>query len=366
MPKRILVSNFGACFKGMLLRSIEIAERYNGEIVGNADEEITHLCAIEQGNKGGLTFLANPKYLPYLYQTEASAVIISKDFIPERKILATLIKVENPYAVFTDILVRYADKRINRKGIEPGAIIAETAQVSPEAYIGANAYIGENVVIHDGVQIYPNVYIGANTTIAQNTVVYPNVTIYDYCKIGANCILHAGAVIGADGFGFAPQSNGEYVKIPQVGNVILEDFVEIGANTCIDRATLGSTIIKKGVKIDNLVQIAHNCVIDSHTVIAAQTGISGSTKIGKYCMIGGQVGIVGHIQIADKTQIGAQSGISKTIKNVGEQLRGSPAQNLKNQLKSEALFQMLPELFQRIKELEQQLQAIQNQNHKDS
>jgi UDP-3-O-[3-hydroxymyristoyl] glucosamine N-acyltransferase len=342
----------------MLLKSIEIAEMYNGEVYGDGNITVQTLCTIEDGKENGLAFLANPKYLPYLYKTQAAAVLVSKDFLPDKPLHTTLIKVDNPYTVFTDILNRYFNKKIELKGISSKACIDETAQIGEDVYIDNNVRIGKGVIIHNKVKIFANSFIGDYSVIGENTVIHANVSIYDQTLIGKNCIIHSGTVIGADGFGFAPQKDGTFTKIPQIGNVIIHDNVEIGANTCIDRATLGSTIIGSGVKIDNLVQIAHNCVIGENTVIAAQSGISGSTKIGKNCMIGGQVGIVGHIQIADGTQIGAQSGVSKTIKNKGSILRGSPAQDIKAQLKLEALIRQLPELYEKIQELENQFSKL--------
>ncbi|GIV43009.1 MAG: UDP-3-O-acylglucosamine N-acyltransferase [Bacteroidia bacterium] len=344
----------------MLLKSIEIAEMYKGEIFGDSNVEIYSLCTIEDGKTNGLAFLANPKYIPYLYDTQASAVLISKDFVIEKPVSTTLIKVDNPYAVFTDILNRFFYKKIENKGISDKSEIDETAVIGENVFIDSFVRISKGVVIKDNVKIFANCFIGENCVIEEGTIIFANVSIYDHTKIGKNCIIHSGTTIGADGFGFAPQKDGTFMKIPQIGNVVIHDNVEIGANSCIDRATLGSTVIHSGVKIDNLVQIAHNCVIGENTVLAAQSGVSGSTKIGKNCMIGGQVGIVGHIVIADGTQIGAQSGVSKTVKNKGSILRGSPAQNIKTQLKQEALIRQLPELYQKIQELENQLKSLQN------
>ncbi len=343
-----------------MLKSIEIAEMYNGDIEGDKDVILNTLCTIEEGKKHGLAFLANPKYTPFLYETKASAVLINKDFVLEKPVQTVLIKVENPYFVFTDILNRYFSKKIDLVGISLKANIHETAQIGSNVFIDNFVTISKGVVIKDNAKIFANTYIGENSVIEENTIIYSNVSIYDHTKIGKNCILHSGCIIGADGFGFTPQKDGTFMKIPQIGNVIIHDNVEIGANSCIDRATLGSTIIKTGVKIDNLVQIAHNCIIGENTVIAAQVGVSGSTKIGKNCMIGGQVGIVGHIQIADGTQIGAQSGISKSVKNKGSVLRGSPAQDIKAQLKLEALIRQLPELYEKIQSIENQLKIHHN------
>ncbi len=344
----------------MLLKSIEIAEMYNGEVQGDHNLVIESLCTIEEGKINGLAFLANPKYTPFLYETQASAVLISKDFVLEKPVFTTLIKVENPYAVFTDILNRYFRKKIQLSGISKNAEVDDSAIIGNNVYIDSFVRISKGVIIKDNVKIFANCYIGENAVIDEGTVIFSNVNIYDHTLIGKNCIIHSGTTIGADGFGFAPQKDGTFIKIPQIGNVIIHDQVEIGANSCIDRATLGSTVIHSGVKIDNLVQIAHNCVIGENTVLAAQSGVSGSTKIGKNCMIGGQVGIVGHITIADGTQVGAQSGISKTVKNKGSVLRGSPAQDIKSQLKLEALVRQLPDLYVKIQELENQLKSLKN------
>lgn len=335
-----------------------IAEYLNGEIIGDPDVVVDSFSKIEEGKEGSLSFLANPKYTPYLYKTNASIVIVDKDYPNLDKIKPTLIKVANAYQAFASLLKLYdAVFSPEKKGIEEPAFIDETAKYGKDVYIGAFSYIGKNVEIGNNVKIYPQVYLGDNVKIGDNTIIRPGVKIYNDCVIGNNCTIHSGTIIGSDGFGFAPQESG-YEKVYQIGNVIIEDNVEIGANTTIDRATLGSTVIKKGVKLDNLIQVAHNVEIGEHTVIAAQTGISGSTKLGKYCMVGGQAGFVGHISIADEVKIAAQSGVEKTVKNPGEILQGSPAYNARQYQRSYVVFRKLPDLQKKIYELEKELQTL--------
>lgn len=302
----------------------QIADILNGSVEGNPEATVHNLSKIEEGEPGTLSFLANPKYNQYIYNTRATAVIVAQSFKPEKDISVNLIRVEDPYAAFAALLDAYDSFKSKKTGISKTASIHTTATIGKEVYIGDFVSIGENVVIENNVKIYPHVAIGDYTKIDKNTVINSGARIYDHTVIGKDCIIHAGAVIGSDGFGFAPQEENNYKKVAQIGNVILEDDVEIGANTTIDRATLGSTIIRKGVKLDNLIQVAHNVEIGEHTVIAAQTGISGSTKIGKNCMIGGQVGIVGHLKIGDNVRIAAQAGIGSNIKD-GETVMGSPA-----------------------------------------
>lgn len=345
----------------MRFKAHQIAQFLQGTVQGNPDVEVWQVCKIEEGVVGGLSFLANPKYIPFIYDTEASIVLVNQDFIAEKAISATLIRVPDAYSAFTTILELYQSQWLqSKKGIEQPSFIATGITLSEDVYIGAFSYIGNNVKIGNGVKIFPHSYIGDNTVIGENTVIYAGVKIYAHCVIGKNCVLHSGCVIGSDGFGFAPQNDGSYKKIPQIGNVCIEDNVEIGANTSIDRATLGSTYIREGVKLDNLIQIAHNVEIGKHTVIAAQTGISGSTKIGKYCMIGGQVGIVGHLKIADGTQIGAQSGISNDIDEPKTAWRGSPAQPYRKQLRTEVLWRKLPEMYQELQALKQEIKKLQS------
>lgn len=335
----------------------QIAQMLSARIQGNTDILISNIAKIQEAKTGDITFLANPKYEPYVYTTQASAVIVSKNFQAKHPIQATLLIVEDAYTAFSTLLQAYEKViHVPKRGIEQPCFIDAKASVGKEVYIGAFAYLAEGVQVGDFVQIYPNTYIGENVTIGENTVIYSGVKIYKNCKIGSNCIIHAGAVIGSDGFGFAPKSDGSYQTIPQLGNVVIEDNVSIGANTTIDRATLGSTIIKKGVKIDNLVQIAHNVVIGENTVIAAQTGIAGSTTVGANCMIGGQVGIAGHLKIADKVNIGAQSGIGGDILQENTTWQGSPAIDLKEYYKAYAIFKKLPEIYRKISTIERQLQ----------
>ncbi|MFZ7144931.1 MAG: UDP-3-O-(3-hydroxymyristoyl)glucosamine N-acyltransferase, partial [Bacteroidota bacterium] len=287
----------------------QIADLLKGKIEGKEDAKVSRLDKIEEGAEGGLTFLANPKYTPFIYNTKASVVIVDHTFVAEQPVTATLVRVENAYQSFVQLLEIYNQIQRDKKGIEQPSFISPSAKIGQDIYIGAFAYIGNNVKVGNNVKIYPQVYIGDNVTIGDNTTLFAGARVYSDCVIGKDCTIHSGTIIGADGFGFTPNSANQYNKVAQIGNVILEDHVDVGANTTIDRATLGSTIIHKGVKLDNLIQIAHNVEIGENTVIAAQTGVAGSTKIGKDCMIGGQVGIVGHITIADKVKIAAQSGI---------------------------------------------------------
>jgi UDP-3-O-[3-hydroxymyristoyl] glucosamine N-acyltransferase len=342
----------------MEFNAATIAGFLKGEIEGNPDIKVNTIAKIEEGQPGALSFLANPKYEHYIYTTHSSVVLVNKSFVPSAKIEATLIKVDNAYEAFASLL-RLVDKARPRKtGIHSSAIIEPTAKVGSDVYIGPFAYIGENVVIGDGCSVYPHVYIGDNSQLGKNCILNPGVKIYHECIFGDNCIIHAGSVIGSDGFGFAPQSENEFMKIPQLGNVILEDNVEIGANVTIDRATMGSTIIHKGVKLDNLIQIGHNVEIGENTVMAAQTGISGSTKVGKNCMFGGQVGLAGHIRIANGTKIGAQAGILGEIKEENTAIIGSPAIEIRNFMKSSILFKRLPELKIKIDTIEKEMESL--------
>ena len=338
-----------------------IAALIGATVEGDPETIVTSLGKIEEGKSGDLTFFANPKYEPWLYTTAASAVIIPKDFQPKHTISATLLRSADPYSAFTALLKQASAMLQNKQGIEQPSFIHPTAQVGEGVYIGAFAYIGAGAKVGKGAKIYPNAYIGDQCVVGDGSVMHPNSALYFGCQVGANCIVHAGAIIGSDGFGFAPQPDGSFDKIPQTGIVRLEDNVEVGANTTIDRATLGETVIRKGVKLDNLIQIAHNVEIGENTVIAAQTGISGSTKLGKNCMVGGQVGIVGHLRLADRTSVGAQSGLSKSVTEPGKAFRGSPAQDYKQQLRSEVLFRNLEEMAKRISELEKKLSTREDQ-----
>ncbi|MDI9358926.1 MAG: UDP-3-O-(3-hydroxymyristoyl)glucosamine N-acyltransferase [Phycisphaerales bacterium] len=337
-----------------------IAKLLDGHIaVGNKDIEVSSFAKIEEAGVGQITFLANAKYEPYLYSTKASIVIINNSFEPAEQVNATLIKVKDAYTAVAYLLSFYdTQKREQLTGVEEDTIIHKTAQLAPDVYVGGFTYIAKGVIIGEKSKIFPQVYIGENVVIGSNTCIMPGVKIYDNTIIGNHVIIHGGTVIGSDGFGFVPQSDGSYTKIPQIGNVVIEDYVEIGANVCIDRATMGSTIIKKGTKLDNLIQIAHNVEIGENTVIAAQAGISGSTKVGKNVRIAGQVGIVGHLSIADNTTIAAQSGITKSITEVNTTLMGAPASNHYEALRSQAALRQLPDLLKKIREMEKKIESL--------
>ncbi len=333
----------------------QIAQLVNGKVEGDPNVEVDYVSKIEEGKPGTISFLANPKYTQYIYDTRASIVIVNKDFKPEKPVNTTMIRVGDAYSAFATLLDYYNKIKYNKKGISDKASISQSATTGKDVYIGEFAVIGDNSKIGNNSKIYPQVYIGDNVTIGENTTLFPGVRVYPDTVIGHNCIIHAGVVIGSDGFGFAPQSESNYLKVAQIGNVILEDEVEVGSNTTIDRATLGSTIIRKGAKIDNLVQIAHNVEIGENTVIAAQTGISGSTKVGKNCMFGGQVGLIGHITIADEVKIAAQSGVGKSITQRGEIVQGSPAFDISSYRKSYVHFKNLHNLKTKVDEIEQKL-----------
>jgi UDP-3-O-[3-hydroxymyristoyl] glucosamine N-acyltransferase len=338
----------------------QIAGILEGEIVGNKNQTVSGLSKIEEGKNGTLSFLANQKYEDYIYTTDASIVIVNKTFTPQKdlKSTCTLIKVDDAYACFAKLLDVYNQAIQKEPKIEDGSFISEKATIGKNVYIAAFAYISDGVVIGDNTHIYPNTFIGNNSKIGNNCKINAGVNIYHDTIIGDNCTIHSNVVLGADGFGFAPNSEGNYNKVPQIGNVILEDHVEIGAGTCVDRATLGSTIIKKGVKLDNLVQIGHNVQVGENTVIAAQTGVAGSAKLGKNMMVGGQVGIVGHISLADGTLIGAQSGVPKTIRKEGTTLLGSPAYDANDYKKAYMGFRRLPQILDRLRAVEQELEEL--------
>lgn len=335
----------------------QIAGLLGGTIEGDAKITVTNLSKIEEGKHGTLSFLANPNYTNYIYTTDASIVVVNKTLILEKpvKSTCTLVRVEDAYGSFAKLLELYTQLKGEKKGIEQPSFIHPTAKVGKDCYIGAFAYVGENVVIGDNTKLYPQTYIGDNARVGNNTTLFSGVKVYHECVIGNNCTIHASTVIGSDGFGFAPRTENEYTKVPQIGNVIIEDNVEIGSNTSIDRATLGSTIIRRGVKLDNLIQIAHNAEIGENTVIAGQTGVAGSTKVGKNCMIGAQVGIIGHIKIADEVKIAGQSGIGATIEKTGEIVQGSPAFSIGDYKRSYVLFRSLPKLNDKIRELEKRV-----------
>ena len=345
----------------------QIAEIISGKIEGNAEITVSSFGKLEEATEGQLSFYANPKYEDFLYSTKASVIIINDGLQLEQPINATLIRVADAYSSFAALLTEYSKLvKANLKGIQEPVSISPTARVGEDVYIGPFSYLGENVVIGNNVKIYPQVFIGNNVTINDGSILYPGVKIHHDCIIGKNVAIHAGTVIGGDGFGFAPQADGSFKKVPQIGNVIIEDNVEIGANATIDRATIGSTIIKSGAKLDNLIQIAHNVEIGKNTVIAAQSGISGSTKLGQNVMIGGQVGIVGHIKIADGSKINAQSGVSKSIKTPNTAVTGSPAFDYNHALRSQILSRNLPEIEKRIKELEEKIKLLISANVKEA
>ncbi len=334
----------------MKFTATQIAAILEGQVDGDPQIEVSKLAKIEEGEEGSLTFLANPKYTNYIYTTKASITIVDKNFAPEEKITTTLIRVENAYKSFSKLLEYYNMVKLNKSGIEEPVYKSESAVFGENIYLGAFSYLGNNVSIGNDVKIFPGVYIGDNVKIGNNVIIFAGAKIYSETIIGNNCVIHSSVVIGADGFGFTPNENGEYNKVPQTGNVIIEDYVDIGAATTIDRATLGSTIIRKGVKLDNQIQIAHNVEIGENTVIAAQSGIAGSTKIGKNCMIGGQVGIAGHLNIGNGVRIQAQSGIGRNVKDM-ETLQGSPALNYGYYNKIYVNFKNLPKIIYSINNL---------------
>ena len=334
----------------MKFTAAQIAGILEGEVVGNPNAEVYKLSKIEEGTEGSLTFLANPKYINFIYSTKATVTIVNNTFEPEQEITTTLIKVEDAYKSFSKLLEYYNQVKLMKSGIEQPSVISEGVTYGTDLYLGSFCYIGKNVIIGNNVKIYPNSFIGDNVTIGDNCVFFAGVRIYSETEIGNNCIIHSGTIIGSDGFGFAPQEDGTYSKVPQIGNVIIEDNVEIGACTTVDRATLGSTIIRKGVKLDNHIQVAHNVEIGENTVIAAQTGIAGTTKIGKNGLIGGQVGFAGHLLIGDNVKIQAQSGIGKNLADE-EVVQGSPAFNYGDFAKSFVHFRNLPKIVADLEEL---------------
>lgn len=345
----------------MKFKASQIAEILEGEIVGDANAEVNQLSKIEEGENGSLTFLSNPKYTEFIYTTNASITIVNKDFTLEKEIKTTLIKVPDAYKAFSKLLEFYNEVKMNKSGIETPSYISESCSVGENLYLGAFAYLSNNVSIGNNVKIYPNVYIDDNVKIGDNTVIFSGAKIMSDTVIGKNCVINAGAVIGADGFGFAPNEDGVYSKIPQIGNVIIEDNVDIGAATTIDRATLGSTIIREGVKLDNQIQIAHNVEIGKNTVIASQTGIAGSSKVGENCMLGGQVGVAGHLTIGNNVRIQAQSGIGGNIKD-NEVVQGTPAFGYSDWNRSYVYFKRLPKLVNQINELEKKLKDLTDKN----
>lgn len=334
----------------------QIAQFVQGVIEGDEDATVNTFAKIEDGKPGAISFLSNPKYTHYIYDTESSIVLVDKSVELEKPTKATLIKVDNAYECVAKLLQLYESMKPKKTGIDSLTFISPSAKIGENVYIGAFAYIGDNVVIGDGCQIYPNVVICENAKVGNDCLFYPNVTIYHDCHIGNRVTLHAGSVVGSDGFGFAPSENG-YDKIPQIGIVTIEDDVEIGANTCIDRSTMGSTYVRKGVKLDNLVQIAHNTDIGANTVMSAQVGIAGSTKVGQWCMFGGQVGIAGHITIGNKVFLGAQSGVPSSLKD-NQTLIGTPPMEKLPYFKSQAIFQKLPDLYKQIQKLQKEVDEL--------
>lgn len=338
----------------------QIAAFLSGDLEGNPDIRVNNLSKIEEGEPGTLTFLANPKYSPFVYTTNASIILVNRNFVPEKPINPTLIRVDDAYQSLAKLLHLVEQAKERKTGIHVLSYMEPSAQTGEHVYIGPFAYIGASSKVGDNTQIFPHVYIGSNVKIGNNCIIYAGVKICDDCQIGNNCIIQPGAVIGADGFGFAPNSNGLYDKIPQIGAVILEDNVEIGANTTIDRATMGATVIRQGVKLDNLIQIAHNVEIGANTVIAAQTGVAGSSKVGSQCMIGGQVGVAGHIHVGDHVQIGAQTGVSNSIESDESPYFGTPALNNKKFMRSFVVFKKLPDLRSEVEALRKELNELKN------
>lgn len=340
----------------------QIAEFIQGEIIGDENANVHTFAKIEEGIPGAISFLSNPKYTPYIYTTQSSIVLVNRDFVPEEKVNATLIKVDNAYESLAKLLQLYEMSKPKRTGIDSLAFIAPTAKIGKDVYIAPFACIGDNAEIGDNTVIHPHVTVGGGAKVGNNCILYSGATIYHDCRVGNNCILHSGCVIGADGFGFAPTPNG-FDKIPQIGIAILEDNVEIGANTCVDRATMGATIIRKGVKLDNLIQIAHNVEVGENTVMASQVGIAGSTKVGQWCMFGGQVGLAGHIKVGDKVNIGAQSGIPSDVKS-DSTIMGTPAFEAKGYFKSATVFKKLPDIYTTLNNLQKEIDELKKQLNK--
>jgi UDP-3-O-[3-hydroxymyristoyl] glucosamine N-acyltransferase len=343
----------------MQFSAAQIAMLIEGKVEGDASATVGSFGKIEEAKAGQLAFLANPKYEEHLYTTQASVIIINESLELKQPVQAALIRVPDAYSAFAGLLNKYQELMTQQlTGIQQPSYVSSSAKLGENVFLGAFAYLGENVTIGNNVKIFPGAFVGNNVTIDDNSIIHPGVKIYHDCKIGKNVTIHAGTVIGGDGFGFAPQPDGSYKKVPQIGNVVIEDFVEIGSNATIDRATIGSTLIKSGAKLDNLIQVAHNVEVGNNTVIAAQAGVSGSTKLGNHVMIGGQAGIVGHIQIADGSKINAQSGVSKSIKTPNSAVTGSPAHDYTSALRSQAITRKLPELEKKVAELEKLIQQL--------
>ena len=340
----------------MEFKAKQIADLIGGRVEGNESAAVHTFAKIEEGREGAISFLSNPKYTHYIYETKSSIVLVNDDLELEKPVETTLIRVKNAYEAVAKLLQLYASMQPKKKGIDPTASIAKSATLGTDVYIGAYAVIGEGATVGDGTQIYPHTVIGDGVKMGKGCLIYPNVTIYQGCQLGNNVTIHAGSVIGADGFGFAPNQEG-YDKIPQIGIVIIEDNVEIGANTCVDRSTMGQTIIHKGVKLDNLIQVAHNCEIGENTVMSAQVGIAGSTKIGSWCMFGGQVGLAGHITIGDHVNLGAQSGVPSSLKS-DQTLIGTPPMEPTPYFKSQAIFRRLPDMYKELNALRKEIEEL--------
>lgn len=337
----------------------QIAAYIGGEIVGDENATVSTFAKIEEGVKGALSFLSNPKYAPYIYDTQSSIVLVNNDFVPERPVQTTLIKTANAYESLAKLMALYESVKPKKTGVSSMASVAPSATIGQNVYIAPFVYIGERAVIGDNTAIEANTSVGDGATVGSDCILYSNVTIYHGCKVGNRCILHAGSVVGADGFGFAPGVNG-YEKIPQIGIAILEDDVEIGANTCIDRATMGATIIKRGVKLDNMVQVAHNVVVDEHTVMAAQSGIAGSTKVGRWCMVGGQAGISGHIKLGNQVKVGGHSGVTNNVQD-GRSMMGYPAFEHTQFARASVIFKKLPEMYREMDVLKKEIELLKQQ-----
>ena len=340
----------------------QIAEYIQGVIEGDENATVHTFAKIEEGIPGAISFLSNPKYTHYIYDTQSSIVLVNKDFAPEKEVKTTLIRVDNAYESLAKLLNLYEMSKPKKTGVDPLAYIAPTAKIGQNVYIAPFACVADGAEVGDNTILHPHATVGTSAKVGSDCILYPHATVYHDCHVGNRCILHAGSVIGADGFGFAPSPEG-YEKIPQIGIVILEDNVEVGANTCIDRATMGATIIRKGVKLDNLIQIAHNVEVGSHTVMASQVGIAGSTKVGEWCMFGGQVGIAGHIKIGNKVNLGAQSGVPGSIKD-GQNLIGTPPMELKAYFKSSAVFRKLPDMYHELNSLKKEIEELKKQLNK--
>jgi len=343
----------------MQISAKELCKLVQGELEGDAEVILCRPAKIEEAQPDTISFIANPKYEQYATRTNAGVLIVSRNFKTSADIRAALIKVEDPYKCFTKVLEKFQNDLLNKTGVDERSFVSPNAKIGDDVYLGAFSYVGDGVVIGDRVRIFPNSYLGDNVKVGSNTLIYSGVNIYNSCEIGENCIIHSGAIVGSDGFGFTPQEDGTFGKIPQIGIVVLEDNVEIGANTCIDRGTMGSTMIRRGVKLDNLIQVAHNVEIGENTAIAAQAGVSGSTKLGSNCIIGGQAGFVGHLVIADGTKVNAQSGVNKSVRGENQSLMGTPAFDYRQNLKSQVIFRKLPELQKKLWELQKKIEELE-------